>query len=320
VAAATVRHAQPAAFETFMQAQPPSDDHTAPPPWQTAEPESLTSPLVFSSPHSGCFYPPAFLAASRLSPQALRSSEDMAVDVLFAAAPKHGAPLLKAVYPRAYLDVNRDPDELDPKLFDPPPPLTAKCSLRVAAGLGVAPRVVSEGQAIYTGKIPLAEGFARIREVYLPYHAELGRLAARAAQKFGVAVVVDCHSMPSRMPTGDARRPYEPIAADIVIGDRNGASCDAAFAHRVHAFLTGLGYRVARNKPYAGGYITEHFAARASNRHALQIEINRALYMNEKTLEMLPGFERVRADMTRLIAEIAAAPPMPRSLPRQAAE
>ncbi|MCW2284317.1 N-formylglutamate amidohydrolase [Rhodoblastus acidophilus] len=302
-----------------MQAIPPSKDQTRPLPWETAEPDALTSPLVFSSPHSGSFYPPEFLAASRLSPQALRSSEDLGVDTLFAAAPAHGAPLLKAVYPRAYLDVNREADELDPKLFDPPPPLTAKCSLRVAAGLGVAPRVVSEGQAIYAGKIPLSEGLARIDSVYRPYHAELERLAARAAQKFGVAIVIDCHSMPSRMPTGDARRPYEPIAADIVLGDRHGASCDAGFAHRVHAFLTGLGYRVARNKPYAGGFITEHYAARARNRHALQIEINRALYMNEKTLEMLPGFARVRDDMTRLIAAMAAAP-VPRALPRQAAE
>jgi N-formylglutamate amidohydrolase len=290
-----------------------------PPPFETVEPEALTSPLIFSSPHSGRFYPPDFLAASRLSAQALRSSEDMAVDELFGDAPRHGAPLLKANYPRAWLDVNRDADELDPKLFDPQPPMTAKCSLRVAAGLGVAPRVVSEGQAIYGAKIPLAEGFWRIERVYRPYHAELQRLADRAEAKFGVAIVIDCHSMPSRMPTGDARRPYEPIAADIVIGDRYGASCDAGFAHRVHAFLTGLGYRVARNKPYAGGFITEHYALRAKNRHALQIEINRALYMNEKTLEILPAFDRVKADMIRLVAAIAAAPPVSRALPRQAA-
>ncbi|MBB4198588.1 hypothetical protein CCR94_19675 [Rhodoblastus sphagnicola] len=303
-----------------MQANPPRADSSAPPPCQTVEPEALTSPLVFSSPHSGRFYPPEFLAASRLSPQALRSSEDMAVDHLFAAVPLHGAPLLKANYPRAYLDVNREAGELDPKLFDPPPPMNAKCSLRVAAGLGVAPRVVSEGQAIYGGKIPLAEGLARIESVHRPYHAQLGLLMERAASKFGVALLIDCHSMPSRMPTGDARRPYEPISADIVIGDRYGASCDAGFAHCVHTFLTGLGYRVARNKPYAGGFITEHYAARARNRHALQIEINRALYMNEKTFELLPAFERVKADMARLVATIAAAPPLARALSRQAAE
>jgi N-formylglutamate amidohydrolase len=303
-----------------MQATPPSDDMTAPPPCQTVEPEVLTSPLVFSSPHSGRFYPPDFLAASRLSPQALRSSEDMAVDSLFAAAPSQGAPLLKANYPRAWLDVNREAGELDPKLFDPPPPANASRSLRVAAGLGVAPRVVSEGQPIYGGKIPLAEGFARIESVYRPYHAELERLMERAAAKFGLAVLIDCHSMPSRMPTGDSRRPYEPVAADVVIGDRYGASCDAGFAHRAHAFLSGLGYRVARNKPYAGGFITEHYAARSCGRHTLQIEINRSLYMNEKTFELLPAFERVKSDMTRLIAAMAAAIPSARALPRQAAE
>ena len=303
-----------------MQAMPPSADMTAPPPCETVEPEVFRSPLVFSSPHSGRFYPPDFLAASRLTPQALRSSEDMAVDTLFAAAPAHGAPLLRANYPRAWLDVNREAGELDPKLFDPAPPANANRSLRVAAGLGVAPRVVSEGQPIYGGKIPLAEGFARIESAYRPYHAELARLMERAVAKFGVALLIDCHSMPSRVPTGDARRPYEPVAADIVIGDRYGASCDAGFAHRVHGFLTGLGYRVARNKPYAGGFITEHYANRACSRHALQIEINRALYMNEKTFELLPAFERVKSDMTRLIATMAAARLLHRSLPRQAAE
>jgi N-formylglutamate amidohydrolase len=303
-----------------MQAIPPSDIKPFPPPFETVEPEALTSPLVFSSPHSGRFYPPEFLAASRLSPTALRSSEDMGVDELFAAAPLYGAPLLKAAYPRAWLDVNREAGELDPKLFDPPPPAHAKGTLRVAAGLGVAPRVVSEGQPIYDGKIPLAEGLARIERVYRPYHAELDRLIARAAARFGVVFLIDCHSMPSRMPTGDARRPYEPIGADIVIGDRHGASCDAGFAHRVHAFLAGLGYRVARNKPYAGGFITEHYSARARNRHVLQIEINRALYMNEKTCELLPAAERVKTDMTRLIRAVTETQPLQRALPRQAAE
>jgi N-formylglutamate amidohydrolase len=303
-----------------MPAIPRSEDISAPPPCETVEPAALTSPLVFSSPHSGRFYLPEFLAASRLSPEALRSSEDVAVDALFGAAPLHGAPLLKANYPRAYLDVNREADELDPKLFDPPPPASASRSLRVAAGLGVAPRVVSEGQPIYHGKIPLEEGLERIERVYRPYHAQIEVLMERAVRKFGVALLIDCHSMPSRMPTGDIRRPYEPIGADIVVGDRYGASCDASFAHRVHALLSGMGYCVTRNKPYAGGFITEHYAARARNRHALQIEINRALYMNEKTFELLPAFERVKTDMTRLIAEIATAPRLTRALPRLAAE
>jgi N-formylglutamate deformylase len=275
---------------------------------ETIEPERLISPLVFSSPHSGRVYPSAFLAASALDLQTLRSSEDVAVDDLFAAAPLHGAPLLRANFPRAFLDVNREPYELDPKLFDQPPPDYANTrSLRVAGGLGTLARVVAEGRVIYRDRIPLAEGLARIETFYKPYHARLEALMDRTAQQFGAVYLIDCHSMPSRMPTGDSRRPYEPINADIVIGDRYGASCDPVFAHRVHALLSGMGYRVARNKPYAGGFITENYAVRSRNRHVLQIEINRALYLDEKTLALRPGFAGLKADITRLIAQITPA-------------
>ena len=288
---------------------------------ETIEPARLTSPLVFSSPHSGAFYPPEFLAAARLPAPLLRSSEDVAVDVLFAAAPAHGAPLLRCLYPRAYIDVNRDAGELDAKLFDPAPPVAANPrSLRVASGLGVIPRVVAEGQAIYSGKIPLSQGYARIDRIYRPYHAELEALFDRAIQRFGVALLIDCHSMPSRMPTGDARRPYEPVQADIVLGDRHGGSCDASFAHRIHAILSSFGYRVARNRLYAGGFITEHYAAPARGRHTLQIEINRALYLDETTQQLHQGFERLQRNMARLIAEIAPARELPGGACRAAAE
>jgi N-formylglutamate deformylase len=295
-----------------MQQFPGDTDRASP--WQTSpacetiEPERLTSALVFSSPHSGRSYPPDFLAASALDLDILRSSEDVAVDDLFSAAPLHGAPLLRAHFPRAFLDVNREPYELDPKLFDQAPPDYANTrSLRVAGGLGTIARVVSEGRAIYRDRIPLVEGLARIDAYYKPYHARLEALVNRTAQQFGAAFLIDCHSMPSRMPTGDARRPYEPVNADIVIGDRYGASCEPGFSHRVHALLSGMGYRVARNKPYAGGFITEHYAARSRNRHVLQIEINRALYLDEKTLQPLPGYARLKSDIGRLIAEIAPA-------------
>ncbi len=303
-----------------MHVSAASEKHGAPP-CETIEPARLDSPLVFSSPHSGAYYPPEFLAASRLELRALRSSEDVAVDDLFAAAPLHGAPLLRAKFPRAFLDVNREPFELDGKLFDQPLPAYANTrSLRVASGLGAIPRVVAEGQAIYSDRISLAEGLDRIEKLYKPYHAALEALMTRAAQKFGGAVLVDCHSMPSRMPTGDTRRPYESIAADIVIGDRHGASCDPALSHRIHAILSGLGYRVARNKPYAGGFITENYAIRARNRHAVQIEINRAVYLDEKTLEPGPDYARVKADMSRLIAEIAPGREIPGAHWRLAAE
>jgi N-formylglutamate amidohydrolase len=290
-------------------------------PCEIVAPERLFSPLVFSSPHSGQTYPPEFLAHSRLDLNALRSSEDVLVDDLFGAAPRHGAPLLRAHFPRAMIDVNREAYELDAKLFAETPPSFANTrSLRVAAGLGVIPRVVAEGKAIYDDRIPLAEGLRRIEAFYKPYHAMLEGLMAQAIDAFGVAVLIDCHSMPSRMPTGDARRPYDPLNVDIVIGDRYGASCDAGFAHRVHRFLSELGYRVARNKPYAGGFITENYASRLHHRHALQIEINRALYLDEATLELKPDYARVKADMTRLIAEMAPAREIPGAHWRQAAE
>jgi N-formylglutamate amidohydrolase len=298
-----------------------TQEKDAPPACETLAPERLLSPLVFSSPHSGQNYPLDFLARSPLDLRVLRSSEDVLVDDLFAAAPRHGAPLLRAHFPRALIDVNREAYELDAKLFQETPPSFANTrSLRVAAGLGVIPRVVAEGQAIYADRIPLAEGLRRIEAFYRPYHGMLEGLMARAVETFGVAVLIDCHSMPSRMPTGDARRPYDPLNVDIVIGDRYGASCDAGFAHRVHRFLSELGYRVARNKPYAGGFITENYAARANHRHALQIEINRALYLDETTQEPKPDYARVKADMTRLIAEIAPAREFPGANWRQAAE
>jgi N-formylglutamate amidohydrolase len=288
---------------------------------ETIEPERLTSPLVFSSPHSGRAYGQDFLAASALDLYSLRSSEDVAVDDLFSAATLHGAPLLRANFPRAFLDVNREPYELDPKLFaDPLPDYANVRSLRVASGLGTIARVVSEGRPIYRERIPLAEGMARIESCYKPYHAMLEGLLERAVERFGIAYLVDCHSMPSRMPTGDARRPYEPLNADFVIGDRHGSSCDPALSHRVHSRIEAMGYRVARNKPYAGGFITTSYAARSRKRHALQIEVNRALYLDEATLQPLPRYEEVKADLARLIADLTAHFPAVDSHWRAAAE
>lgn len=288
--------------------------------FEILDPKNLSSPLVFSSPHSGRLYPPEFLASADLPLHDLRSSEDVAVDALFAAAPDFGAPLLCAKFPRAFLDANREPDEFDPRLFVEEPPESAnKNSLRVASGLGVVPRVVSEGRAIYRERLPLAEGFARIKSCHAPYHQALEALLVRAEQIFGVAVLIDCHSMPSRLPTGDARRPYEPLNIDVVIGDRYGASCDPGFAHRLHSGFSRLGYRVARNKPYAGGYITQHYAARHRGRHAIQIELNRALYMDEAGLTPSPRYKKLQDDLTRLIGEIAGGLPAATGL-RPAAE
>ena len=245
--------------------------------FETIEPARLTSPLVFSSPHSGSTYPQRFLAASRLDPLTLRRSEDAFVDELFLPCVGLGAPLLRALFPRAYLDVNREPYELDPQIFDGRLPEFANTrSLRVAVGLGTIPRVVGDAQPIYRKPIPVADGLRRIDTLYRPYHAQLKALIERARGWFGVAVLLDCHSMPSNA--------ADVSGLDIVLGDRYGASAAPAVVDSLESSLKRAGYRVRRNKPFAGGFITEHFGAPADGAHAVQIEIARALYLDERRI------------------------------------
>ena len=260
--------------------------------------------FVFNSPHSGSIYPESFLAASRLDDTAIRRSEDSHVDELFAAVVPLGAPLMRANFPRAWLDVNREPYELDPQMFDGSlPPYANSRSLRVAGGLGTIPRVVSENLEIYPGPMPVAAALERIETVYKPYHEQLRQLIAATLDAFGHAVLVDCHSMPSSVRSLPGR-----VRADFVIGDRYGSSCAAEISEAAHAFLTAEGYSVARNKPYAGGFITEHYGRPARGVHALQIEVNRSIYMNERTLQKTPAFRRVAADMGRLAHLLSSLP------------
>jgi N-formylglutamate amidohydrolase len=249
------------------------------PPFDILEPERLLTPFVFNSPHSGSVYPAAFLASSRLDPLTLRRSEDALVDRLFEGVTGLGAPLMRAHFPRAFLDVNREPYELDPKMFDGGLPNFANTrSMRVAGGLGTIARLVGEAQEIYTGKLNVDEGLARIELLYKPYHRALRRLLGRSQRAFGVVVLVDCHSMPS------ASLANEPTPrADIVLGDRYGTSCGGALADAFETCLRASGLFFTRNKPYAGGYITEHYGNPVSNCHAIQVEINRALYMDERS-------------------------------------
>ena len=254
--------------------------------FEIVEPESITAPVVFNSPHSGSNYPASFLASVRLDAHALRRSEDAFVDELFLPAVDYGAPLMRAHFPRAYLDVNREPYELDPRMFDGRLPAYANTrSLRVAGGLGTIARVVGDAQEIYDRRLPVEEAIRRIETLYKPYHSALGRMLAQIRDMFGAVVLVDCHSMPS---TGLARE--ERQRADIVLGDRYGTSCSAALTDMAEVTLRGLGFSVSRNRPYAGGYITEHYGAPPAGLHALQVEINRALYMDEKTHERTAGF------------------------------
>jgi N-formylglutamate amidohydrolase len=266
------------------------------PPFDVVEPRVLTAPLIFNSPHSGARYPKRFLSASRLDPLTLRRSEDAFVDELFLPCVALGAPLLRAHFPRAFLDVNREPFELDPQMFEGSLPEFANTrSLRVAAGLGAIPRVVGDTQPIYRGRISVADALERIAAFHQPYHERLGGLVGRARARFGLSILIDCHSMPSTLAEGG------PL--DIVLGDRFGTSAAGWIVEALESALLARGYRVRRNKPYAGGFITETFGAPANSRHAVQIEINRALYMDERRMVKL---ERARALAEALFAAAEA--------------
>lgn len=259
------------------------------PPYDVAQPTVHVAPFVLCSPHSGRVYPSVFLEVSRLDALALRKSEDCYVDNLFQSAARLGAPLIAARFPRAYLDVNREPYELDPQLFLERPPAFANTqSLRVMGGLGTIARIVAESEDIYSGRMPISVAFERIDRLYKPFHDELARLIDTTRQRFGHAVLIDCHSMPSAsMGHPGGARP------DFVIGDRFGASCNGRLTRLAREALVDLGYHVQLNRPYAGGFITEHYGRPLKGVHALQIEVNRALYMDEGTLEPNDGFPRL---------------------------
>jgi N-formylglutamate amidohydrolase len=256
-------------------------------------------PLVLNSPHSGAHYPKAFLEAARLDAQTLRRSEDAFVDRLFEPATAHGAPMLRARFPRAFLDLNREPFELDPQMFQGRLPDFANTrSLRVAAGLGVIPRVVGDAQPIYREQMPVEAALRRIATLHRPYHARLMQLVEGARERFGFAVLIDCHSMPSTSP--------DVGGADIVLGDRYGSSAARWIVDTAESALRAAGLAVRRNKPYAGGYITEHYGAPAMGRHALQIEINRGLYMDERAIELGEGAGALAQALSHMVAALGA--------------
>ncbi len=285
------------------------------PPFEVVRPRELTAPLVFNSPHSGRVYPQAFLAASKLDAMTLRRSEDAYVEELFGFVAGMGAPLLFAHFPRAYLDVNREPYELDPALIrDGLPHYANTQSVRVVGGLGTIARIVSESDEIYREPLSLYAALERINRLYTPYHATLRSLLAEAKQAFGLAVLIDCHSMPSHPMTDTGiGRP------DFVLGDRYGTSCAGDITHATAEQLKGQGHVVTLNKPYAGGYITEHYGRPHAGQHVLQVEINRALYMNETSFEKASGFERLRQDLERMVRGVMACVPS-LAIPRAAAE
>ena len=284
------------------------------PPFEIIEPAEYRGPVVFNSPHSGRIYPRAFLNAAKLDLFTLRRSEDSFVDDLIAGVVARGHPMARVHFPRCYVDVNREPYELDPRMFEGRLPSFANTrSMRVAGGLGTVARVVGDAQEIYHQRIPIDDALRRIEGLYKPYHRALRRLLTSVHQDFGCAVLVDCHSMPSSAGTRDDRP-----RADIVLGDRYGTSCVPIVAEVVEATFRELGYAVSRNKPYAGGFITEHYGNPGSGLHAIQIELNRAIYMDERLRERTANFARVAADMAAL-AEACAAIPLSDLGPFQAA-
>jgi len=274
------------------------------PPFKVLQPAQQRVPFVFNAPHSGRVYPEELRTASQLTAQQLRRSEDVLVDHLFDCVIEVGAPLLVAQFPRAWLDVNREPYELDPKLFTERLPGHANIrSMRVSGGLGTVPRLVAENLAIYQQSLPLSDALHRIETVYRPYHETLRRLMAKSVVDFGYAVLVDCHSMPSRGSRGEnTKRP------DIIIGDRYGTSCSGDISRNLIRRFADRGYSVARNKPYAGGFITEHYGRPIKGLHAIQIEINRALYLDETTLRPTAGFDALREDIAAIMAHFVSLP------------
>jgi N-formylglutamate deformylase len=271
----------------------------APPPFRVLRPARQSLPIVFASPHSGAHYSADFLAEARLDPLALRRSEDSFVDELFAAAPEAGAPLLAATFPRVFCDANREPWELDPGMFDGPlPSWVNSASPRVGAGLGTIAKVVATGEPVYRQKLNFAEAEARVRDYWQPYHAALAALIAETRAAFGACLLLDCHSMPTHPVQGSP-------PADFVLGDAHGTACAPRATRLVEDTLSALGYRVRRNDPYAGGYVTRHYGAPREGVHALQIEIARKLYMDEARVQRAPGMATLRHDLGRLIEVLA---------------
>ncbi|WP_422025501.1 N-formylglutamate amidohydrolase [Roseovarius sp.] len=270
--------------------------------FQITHPERRTTSVVFASPHSGRDYPRSFLKQSALNEHAIRSSEDAFVDDLFESAPAHGAPLLCASVPRAYVDLNRSEDELDPALIEGV--RKAGHNPRVASGLGVVPRVVANGQVIYTGKISREEAYRRIETYWRPYHAALRLQLTEAQRQFGQAILVDCHSMPHEAMDSVARSGVR--RPDVVLGDRFGAAAGEQIVDRIEEAFYNAGLVVTRNTPFAGAYITQHYGRPSNGHHAVQIEIDRSLYMDEQSIRPNSRFRTFKRLLDGVIGEIAA--------------
>ncbi|NIZ11478.1 N-formylglutamate amidohydrolase [Pseudooceanicola sp. HF7] len=271
-------------------------------PYDIFRPERVSTSVIFASPHSGRDYPADLLQRTRLNAVQMRSSEDAFVDQLFCCAPEFGAPLICANVPRAYVDLNRAADELDPAVVEGV--RRRGHNPRISSGLGVIPRVVAGGMPIYVGKLPFAEAEDRLARNWHPYHGALRTLLSEAHREFDEAILVDCHSMPREALDGVARNARR--RPDVVIGDRFGASAEGCIVDRIEAAFSAAGLSVIRNAPFAGAYVTQHYGRPSRAQHVVQVEIDRSLYMDEHRIELLPEFEEIAAKIRQAVREISA--------------
>jgi len=270
------------------------------PPFRLIQPDEAVTPVIVASPHSGRHYPKAFLQASMLDQRTIRSSEDAFMDDLVCEAPRLGAPLLLAEYPRAYLDLNRSRDELDPAVIDGVTRVVT--TPRINSGLGVIPRVVANGRAIYRGKLRLAEAEMRLNTIWQPYHDCLDGLMRTTHAQFGEAVVLDFHSMPHEALDSLARPGHR--RPEVVLGDRFGASARADIVDALEAGFFDAGLVVSRNAPFAGAYVAQRYGRPSRNWHAVQIEIDRSLYMNEQMIRPNGNFDAVKQIVTEVLSRV----------------
>lgn len=269
---------------------------TSHPPVDVIFPKNWDHPVIFSSPHSGRVYPDEFVELSNLTHGKLRQSEDFRVDYLISDVVTLGAPLIKATFPRAYCDPNRKPYELDPSMFsDPLPEYACTQSPRLSAGIGTIPKVVSAGQTIHKTKIPVKEALQRIENCYFPFHNQLELLIKECLKKFGIAFLIDCHSMPN---------PPEVNHADFVLGDRYGQSCPSDFTINIANYIQDRGYRTAFNAPYAGGFITQKYSDPTRHIYTLQLEISRPLYMDAVSLTLTENAKNLKADLNQIFKQL----------------
>ncbi len=266
-----------------------------------ASPDACTSCTIFASPHSGRVYSKEFLRASVLDRQTIRSSEDAFVDDLISCAPAYGAQSIAATVPRAFVDLNRGADELDPAVVSGLRRVTH--NPRISSGLGVIPRVVANGRAIYRGKLSLTEARLRLDTYWHPYHDKLRQMIETTRSDFGQTVLVDMHSMPHEAIEGLNHTPSQ--RPDVILGDRFGAAAAAHVVDQVEAAFRAAGLKVARNAPFAGAYIAQTYGRPSRNQHVVQVEIDRALYMDEARIEPRSDFSEFQELMSSVIAQIA---------------